>query len=127
MNPFRAPAVAALALLLAACSAVTEPHADGTLVARATPPYLRIENVGTSPVYYAVFEASLAARILWAPCDRPKECPRVDPGGELRIRYPEIPGYDEAERPVALLYWWHLVPRGRGFEPDSVRVIPVPL
>jgi hypothetical protein len=121
-------ATAVLCALLGSCALLTEPGSGkGELQTEARPPHLILNNTGNAPVYYTILEQSLAARVLWGPCDRPLDCPRVAPGGRLSIRYDSIAGYDEVREPVALVYWWHLVRRGNAWEPDSIRVIPVPL
>ena len=121
MNP-RSLLGAFLLACSAACAALTEPDAAPSLQVSRRPAELVLTNATERPVYFAAFEEQTAAVTFWAPCDDPERCPHVAPGERKLIPYSAVSGYRPGAE-VALVYWWHLVPKpGGGFRPDSTRV-----
>jgi hypothetical protein len=58
-------ATAVLCALLGSCALLAEPGSGkGELQAEARPPHLILSNTGNAPVYYTIFQQSLAAPVL---------------------------------------------------------------
>lgn len=95
-------AAATLALFLGACSSSTLSD-DGRVRARpAGDAVLSITNGGGEPVY--VLAADPTELMTMVACS-PQTCPRVDPGGTLRLPYAAITGWQAADR-QASVHWW---------------------
>ena len=109
-------------LSLVACNSPTEP-----LGVVAAPPSLKLTNPSDASIYYFIVERVYAARINWGPCANPRTCAAVPPHATSTVPYDDIGGYAPGAK-EAIVYWWHLMPRGgTRFEPDSIRGIVVQL
>jgi len=102
-----------------ACGSSTAPI-GGNLAVKVTPPDLELTNVSPATVYYFAIESGLAIRANWAPCADPEKCPGIPAFSSRRLAYADIGGYSATATRV-VVYWWHLVPSGAGFKPDSIR------
>ncbi len=110
---------AILLLGSAACFQPLGPLDRGGVSVAATGSALRLTNQTQQPVFYAAFERGYLALILWAPCDDPEQCSRVEPGQTISIDYNSIGGYEPGAR-EAVVYWWHLIQKADGsFAPDN--------
>ncbi len=108
-----------------ACTSSTAPL-GGRLTVRRAPPTLQLTNESPAPVYILPIEAGLAIRANWAPCTDPAQCRGIRVGATEELAYTDIAGYTDTAT-HAIVYWWHLVRRSGGYEPDSIRAIPVEL
>jgi len=113
--------VGVICVLSLACTSSTAPI-GGRLRVNPAPPTLQLTNESPAPVYIFVIEAGLAIRANWAPCTDPAQCRRIRVGATDELAYTEIAGYTESAT-HAIVYWWHLVRRGGGYEPDSIRAV----
>jgi hypothetical protein len=105
---------------LAACADPTGYKGSENVVLRVMNTGVEIQNDRTRPIHYFLTERSTAARILWGPCDDPRDCTTVAAGARVGVSGHDIIGWGESEE--VILYWWHLIPRGDGkFRVDSVR------
>jgi hypothetical protein len=112
---------ASLAALLAACgddatlSTVTEvgdPRSSVTVTLATSG--LRLTNVGTTPLAYAVFERTRAALIMFGPClDPGPSCVRLPAGQTVTVPFSEIGGWAAGAR-EAVVYTWRVVPNPSG-------------
>ena len=113
--------VGVVCVLSLACTSSTSPI-DGELRVNPAPPTLQLTNESPAPVYILVIEARLAIRANWAPCTDPALCRGIGVGATDEVAYTDIAGYTESAT-HAIVYWWHLVPSGGGYEPDSIRAV----
>lgn len=121
----RLAVLAALACPLTTCSSPSALTA-GRLVVEAVPPALHLTNQTPLPAYTFVIARGAAAYTDWVPCRDPRSCKGLSPGASDVLSYSEIVGYASAAR-EAIVYWWHLVPQGGQFQPDTVRAVVVAL
>jgi hypothetical protein len=113
--------VGVVCMLSLACTSSTGPI-GGQVRVNPTPPTLQLTNESPAPVYIFVIEADLAIRANWAPCTNPAQCRAIQVGATDQLPYTDIAGYTESAT-HAIVYWWHLVRRGGGYEPDSIRAV----
>jgi hypothetical protein len=107
--------------LLAACS---EPmtHGSAGVGVRTDAAGIEILNQRNRTIYYFAADRQTAALILWGACDRPADCPRVEPNERRRVPASEIQGWGTSDE--VIVYWWHLLPQGDDeFRVDSIRHI----
>src|SRR5437879_10739241 len=102
-----------------ACGSHTAPIA-GRLAVKVAPPNLELTNVSPATVYYLAMESGLAMRSNWAPCTDPEKCSGIPVFASHTLAYTDIAGYGATATRI-VVYWWHLVPSGAGFKPDSIR------
>jgi hypothetical protein len=113
--------VSVAGVFVLACTSSAGPSGDQLRVNPA-PPTLQLTNESPAPVYIFAIEADLAIRANWAPCTDPLECRSIQVGATADLAYTDIAGYSASAR-HAIVYWWHLVRRGGGYEPDSIRAV----
>ena len=88
---------------------------------------LRLENVGTERLYYAVFEREQLALILWAASVNPP-AEFLAPGSAVRIPYEEIFGYVPGKEEVVVFWWFRADANAEGFVPgEKLEHVVVPL
>lgn len=114
-----------LILLIVACAETAEP-VPGNLDVVAQQQSLQLTNQGSAPIYVFVIEANTAMVANWAPCNDPASCGGIESGKPVTLAYTGISGYAPGAR-EAIVYWWHLVRGGSGYQPDSVRTVRVGL
>ncbi len=83
------------------------------LTVHAVPPQLVLTSRDTVSLYYTIFEHELATRVEWRPCTDPATCEHVPAGGERRVPYARIAGYEPGAE-AAIVYWWRLIPAPTG-------------
>jgi hypothetical protein len=74
-----------------------------------------LANRDSEPLYYAVYDAAVAAVIEWSPCIVPSDCNEKIPPNATRVVAPA-----RSESDTVLVFWWRLVPAhgGRHYVPD---------
>lgn len=106
--------------LSAACSSATGPVSIGGVIADAKLGAIFIQNRTSQPVYTFVVGRNASALVDWIACSDPAKCAAIHPGQTRTEPYPQgVVAQNETE---ALVYWWHIVPNGAVFKPDSIRV-----
>ena len=114
-------------LAFAGCSNPTDPASD-LMTAKATNQTLELTNTSSDKVYYFVADRDKLALLDWAVCLDPAnaECKFVAPGATKQINYSEFMG-TESTGTKAIVYHWRLIPKGTGYEYDSLRSLEVDL
>lgn len=77
---------------------------------------LTLANGNRVPIFYSVVNPDILAlaNSVFMPCNDPtSSCPRVSPGGTIRMPYGEIPGYQGDESTIAVSQW-RLIPNSDG-------------
>jgi hypothetical protein len=111
--------------LLGACGDPTGAEA-APLAVTVTPTEIRVENRGSRPVYLFALDRERLSLTLWAPCvDVPGCPPPLAPGAVDTTRFDATNGMRPGRE--AAVAWWYARRSPRGFEPDSVRELIVPL
>lgn len=117
-----------LALPVLACSSPSGPSAEVLIPEpRSAAEGLILSNPTNSPLYYAAFERRWAEEglFIWGRCTDAPRCPRIPPGGTVRVPPEEISGYFPGAQ-EARVYFWRLVAQGNEYVVRDFRTVVVP-
>jgi hypothetical protein len=90
------------------------PVADSTVRLLVQRGVILLANRDSVPLYYAAYDAAVAAVIEWSPCVVPSDCHEKIPPYATRVVAPARSGSD-----TVLVFWWRLVPGHDGhYVPD---------
>jgi hypothetical protein len=106
------------------CSSIFSTEGDGVKVSVVRDDIV-VANNTWEPIYtFAIATEDLPLSLLHF-CDVPAECDGIESGDRRAIDFPRRARSQELVD-EATLFWWHLVPKsGGGFEPDSIRRVPL--
>ncbi|HEU5040603.1 MAG TPA: hypothetical protein VFT84_07275, partial [Gemmatimonadales bacterium] len=61
----------------------------------------------------------------WRPCIEGADCRRIPPGGERRVPFDSVPGWDASADSITVFWWRRAADSSRGLAFDSVRSVTV--
>lgn len=106
-------------------SSSTEPVVSEGIVVSSTPNDVTVTNARARPIFVFAIGRNAAAVVDWRPCVSEPDCPSIPVGSSRKVVINSLlSSYHETE---ALVYWWHAVTRSGQLQPDSLRMIVVPL
>jgi hypothetical protein len=113
-RPLARHTVAALVLLLAACSdSPTGPVVDiNGVEARRSGDEIVLVNHRSDPVFTAVYPVTAHAYPTVSPCLDASRCPPLEPGATRRLPWPRTTSGDSFDQ--ASVSWYHVVDEGDG-------------
>ena len=121
----RAPLIAALLVVSAACRSPMGPT-ETALTVLPSEGSLQLHNTSGQRTFYFTYEREAAAVINWAPCVDSSRCPALEAGSRTSIPYAAIGGYEQGKS-EAILWWWVATgPAGRA-EPGRIHHVVVRL
>jgi P pilus assembly chaperone PapD len=94
--------IAALALVLGACSETTLPTGEWVQASATGDASLSVTNRGDAPVYIQV--ADPTELILLTGCT-PSTCTRIAPGGTVQVPFSQIAAWQPGDQQAAVNWW----------------------